>query len=55
MDYAKFIYYHENSSHDENLVRGFLFNEQIIQDIEHINSIESYGEKVGHIIFKTKF
>ena len=32
--------------HDEDLVRGFLFNEQIIQNIEHINSIESYGEKV---------
>ena len=31
----------------QDLVRGFLFNEQIIQDIEHINSIESYGEKVG--------
>ena len=40
--------------HDEDLVRGFLFNEQIIQDIEHINSIESYGEKVGHYNIQNK-
>ena len=32
---------------DEDLVRGFLFNEQIIQSIEDIDSIESYGDKVG--------
>ena len=40
--------------HDEDLVRGFLFNEQIIQDIEHINSIESYGEKVGQYNIQNK-
>ena len=40
--------------HDEDLVRGFLFNEQIIQDIEHINSIESYGEKVGQYNIRNK-
>ena len=32
---------------DENLVRGFLFNEQIIQDISDIDKIESFGDKVG--------
>lgn len=32
---------------DADLVRGFLFNEQIVQDINHIDSIESYGDKVG--------
>ena len=32
---------------DEDLVRGFLFNEQIIKDIKHISSIEKFGEKVG--------
>ena len=40
--------------HDEDLVRGFLFNEQIIQNIEHINSIESYGEKVGQYNIQNK-
>ena len=40
--------------HDEDLVRGFLFNEQIIQDIKHINSIESYGEKVGQYNIQNK-
>ena len=40
--------------HDEDLVRGFLFNEQIIQNIEHINSIESYGEKVGQYNIRNK-
>ena len=40
--------------HDEDLVRGFLFYEQIIQDIEHINSIESYGEKVGQYNIQNK-
>ena len=33
--------------HDKDLVRGFLFNEQIIQNIKDIESIESFGEKVG--------
>ena len=32
---------------DEDLVRGFLFNEQIIQNIKDIDTIESYGDKVG--------
>jgi len=40
--------------HDEDLVRGFLFNEQIIQDIKHINSIESYGKKVGQYNIQNK-
>ncbi|MFM8423194.1 MAG: formate dehydrogenase accessory sulfurtransferase FdhD, partial [Candidatus Fonsibacter sp.] len=29
--------------HDEDLVRGFLFNEQIVQDVKHIQSIKSFG------------
>ena len=33
--------------HDKDLVRGFLFNEQIIQDLNEIESIEGIGEKVG--------
>ena len=33
--------------HDEDLVRGFLFNEQIIQGLNDIETIESFGEKVG--------
>ena len=33
--------------HDEDLVRGFLFNEQIIQNISEIDKIESFGDKVG--------
>ena len=32
---------------DKDLVRGFLFNEQIIKDIKHISSIKSFGKKVG--------
>ncbi len=32
---------------DEDLVRGFLFNEQIIQNLKDIKTIESFGEKVG--------
>ena len=31
--------------HDEDLVRGFLFNEQIIQNINDIENIESFGEQ----------
>ena len=30
---------------DEDLVRGFLFNEQIIENIKDIESIENYGDK----------
>ena len=33
--------------HDEDLVRGFLFNEQIIQNVNEIEKIESIGKKVG--------
>jgi FdhD protein len=32
---------------DEDLVRGFLFNEQIVQSIKDIESVESHGGKVG--------
>ena len=41
--------------HDEDLVRGFLFNEQIIQNLNEIESIESNGEKVVNIKLKTKY
>ena len=40
--------------HDKDLVRGFLFNEQIVQDILDIDSIESYGEKVGQYNIQNK-
>ena len=40
--------------HDEDLVRGFLFNEQIVQDIKDIDSIESYGKKVGQYNIQNK-
>ena len=40
--------------HDEDLVRGFLFNEQIIQNIKHIKSIESFGEYVGQYEIQNK-
>ena len=33
--------------HDNDLVRGFLFNEQIIQNVKDIENIESFGDKVG--------
>ena len=39
---------------DKNLVRGFLFNEQIVQDIKDIDSIESYGKKVGQYNIQNK-
>ena len=39
---------------DEDLVRGFLYNEQIIKDIKHISSIEKFGEKVGHYDLQNK-
>ena len=32
---------------DEDLVRGFLFNERIIENISEIESIEQKGEDVG--------
>ena len=39
---------------DEDLVRGFLFNEQIIENINDIDSIESYGDKVGQYNIQNK-
>ena len=39
---------------DEDLVRGFLFNEQIIQNIKDIENIESFGEKVGQYNIQNK-
>ena len=39
---------------DKDLVRGFLFNEQIVKKIEDINSIESYGDKVGKYNIQNK-
>ena len=40
--------------HDEDLVRGFLFNEQIVKDIKDINNIESLGDKVGQYNIQNK-
>jgi len=40
--------------HDEDLVRGFLFNEQIIQNLNEIQNIESIGEKVGQYRIQNK-
>jgi len=40
--------------HDEDLVRGFLFNEQIIQNLNEIEKIESVGEKVGQYKIQNK-
>ncbi len=40
--------------HDEDLVRGFLFNEQIIQSINDIETIKSFGEKVGQYDIQNK-
>ena len=39
---------------DEDLVRGFLFNEQIVKSINDIESIESYGDKVGQYKIQNK-
>ena len=39
---------------DKDLVKGFLFNEQIIQNIDDIKSIESYGDKVGKYNIQNK-
>ena len=39
---------------DEDLVRGFLYNEQIIKDIKHISSIEKFGDKVGRYNIQNK-
>jgi FdhD protein len=40
--------------HDEDLVTGFLFNEQIITSLNDIESIESYGDKVGQYNIQNK-
>jgi len=40
--------------HDKDLVRGFLFNEQIIQNLKDIENIESFGEKVGQYDIQNK-
>ena len=40
--------------HDEDLVRGFLFNEQIIQNVKDIENIESFGDKVGQYNIQNK-
>ena len=40
--------------HDEDLVRGFLYNEQIIQNINEIDEIESFGDKVGQYNIQNK-
>ena len=40
--------------HDEDLVRGFLFNEQIIQNSNEIDSIEGIGDKVGQYKIQNK-
>ena len=40
--------------HDEDLVRGFLFNEQIIQNLDDIKIIESFGDKVGQYNIQNK-
>ncbi len=40
--------------YDEDLVRGFLYNEQIIKNIDDIDSIESYGDKVGQYNIQNK-
>ena len=39
---------------DENLSIGFLYNEQIITDINWIEKIENYGENNGQYDFKNK-
>ena len=39
---------------DEDLVRGFLFNEQIVKNIKDIDSIESYGDEVGQYNIQNK-
>ena len=40
--------------HDFDLVRGFLYNEQIIQNINEIEKIESIGKKVGQYNIQNK-
>ena len=40
--------------HDKDLVRGFLFNEQIIENLKDIENIESFGDKVGQYNIRNK-
>ena len=40
--------------HDEDLVKGFLFNEQIIQNLNEIENIESIGKMVGQYKIRNK-
>ena len=40
--------------HDKDLVRGFLFNEQIIQNVKDIDNIESFGDNVGQYNIQNK-
>jgi len=39
---------------DEDLVRGFLFNEQLIKNIKDIDAIEKFGDKVGQYNIQNK-
>ena len=39
---------------DKDLVRGFLFNEQLIKNIKDIDIIESFGDKVGQYNIQNK-
>jgi FdhD protein len=39
---------------DEDLVRGFLFNERVIEKINHIENIELTGDPVGQYKLKNK-
>ena len=40
--------------HDKDLVTGFLYNEQIIENINDIENINSFGEKVGQYNIENK-
>jgi len=40
--------------HDEDLVRGFLFNERVVEQINHIDNIELVGDTVGQYKLKNK-
>ena len=39
---------------DEDLVRGFLFNERVVEQINHIENIELVGDNVGQYKLKNK-
>ena len=40
--------------HDEDLVRGFLFNERVVEQIDHIDNIKLVGDPVGQYKLKNK-